>query len=283
MRIVASVFIIVTVACSSIPDSRECAQSSECDLSSGGTCTQAPSGSSFCSYPDTTCASGSRWSDVAGDGLAGECVEGAGIADGGSDAAQADGGIDGGGGMIDAGGGMIDAAPADAAGPTDPPVVTGQAADLVLGQPDFTSSTANNGGQDGSSLNFPSGVASDGSRLWVGDSVNARVLQWNALPIVNNAIAGVVVGQTTATMTTNGPTQTLLKGSADHVRVFSDGTRLIVSDPGAHRVLIWTSIPTATGEAADLVLGQTTFTGELAGKSATQLRSPHGTGPTARR
>ena len=38
--------------------------------------------------------------------------------------------------------------------------------------------------------------------------------------------------------------------------VTTDGTRLFVSDLGFNRVLIWNTIPTANGQAADVVVGQ---------------------------
>lgn len=53
----------------------ECRDVSSCDLSPGGACLTAPSGNQWCAYPDNTCPSGMRYSDVdVGDGLSGECV-----------------------------------------------------------------------------------------------------------------------------------------------------------------------------------------------------------------
>ena len=40
--------------------------------------------------------------------------------------------------------------------------------------------------------------------------------------------------------------------------------------------MIWNSVPTANGEAADVVIGQADFTSTGAGASATQLRNPDG-------
>jgi hypothetical protein len=112
-------------------------------------------------------------------------------------------------GLVDAGNpdgassGTVDAGddPADAAAQADadvapvPPVTNGQSADLVLGQPDFTSSEANNGGRSERSLSWPQSVAAVGDRLWVADAGNARVLQWNAMPVPNFAAADLVLGQ----------------------------------------------------------------------------------------
>lgn len=44
--------------------------------------------------------------------------------------------------------------------------------------------------------------------------------------------------------------------------VWTDGTRLVVSDTGNHRVLIWHDLPDADGAPADVVLGQPGFTSE---------------------
>ena len=48
----------------------------------------------------------------------------------------------------------------------------------------------------------PSGLYSDGTRLFVADKLNNRVLIWNAWPTANGQAADVVLGQ--AAMTSNG-------------------------------------------------------------------------------
>jgi len=53
----------------------QCEQSSNCNLSGGGVCTAAPTGNSWCAYPDPGCPSGYRYSTQAtGDGVSGACV-----------------------------------------------------------------------------------------------------------------------------------------------------------------------------------------------------------------
>ncbi len=61
-------------------------------------------------------------------------------------------------------------------------MVTGQPADLVIGQPDFLSFRANRGSSPtASTLNGPGSVATDGSgNLYVVDASNNRVLEFNA-------------------------------------------------------------------------------------------------------
>ena len=78
-------------------------------------------------------------------------------------------------------------------------------ADMVLGQADFASATANSGGLSGASLYNPYYLATDGTRLAVADRNNFRVLIWNSVPTCtptapasNCAIttsANVVLGQ----------------------------------------------------------------------------------------
>lgn len=69
---------------------------------------------------------------------------------------------------------------------------------------------------------------------------------------------------------------TINNSNADFVT--TDGTHLFVSDGLNSRVLIWNSIPTSNQQPADLVLGQTTFTGSSANAggsaSASTLSSP---------
>lgn len=67
----------------------ECRDISSCDLGPGGACVASPSGNRWCAYPDSTCASGQRYSDQSvGDGLAGTCV--AEMIDAGVDAEMVD-------------------------------------------------------------------------------------------------------------------------------------------------------------------------------------------------
>lgn len=65
------------IACGEGGNATECKNSSDCNLQEDGLCMSNPStGSDWCTYPDSTCPSGRRWSDFAtGDGLSGLCVD----------------------------------------------------------------------------------------------------------------------------------------------------------------------------------------------------------------
>jgi uncharacterized protein (TIGR03437 family) len=159
------------------------------------------------------------------------------------------------------------------------PTTNRQPADVVLGQanfnvavqPDLTKATTN--AQANSLLN-PVSVSSDGTRLYVADLGNNRVLIWNSIPTTNQAPADVVVGQkdlntgisndapdlcpSNGTDSTGAATYPARCGKTmDFPRfALSDGTRLFIADGGNDRVLIYNTIPTQNAAAADVILGQ---------------------------
>jgi len=143
------------------------------------------------------------------------------------------------------------------------PTARNQPADLVLGQKDFTSvqPIALNSSQ----FRGPEGVWVQGTQLFVADTQDHRVMVWNSIPTSNNQAADLVLGEPNFS-TAPPPTTSDLPPTASNmfapVSVTSDGTRLFVTDLGHHRVLIWNSIPTQNGQAADVVVGQPNLTTE---------------------
>ena len=157
------------------------------------------------------------------------------------------------------------------------PTSNNQPADLVIGQPNFTSGTPNNGftgteatdssdttnketpvlctesnGTDpagnptypiycNATLNFPRFALSDGTRLFIADGGNDRVLEFKSIPTSNGAFADTVIGQlggsvdqaTDAVDSMNTPTS-----------LAWDGTNLYVSDPYNRRITVYTIAPT---------------------------------------
>lgn len=130
------------------------------------------------------------------------------------------------------------------------------AASTVIGQPDF-SKTDQALSQAG--MRTPTAVASDGTVLAVADTDNNRVLIWKTIPTANGTPADLVVGQ--ADFTSNGtsvpPTAKSLRGPQG---VWIQDGKLYIADTQNHRVVIFNSIPTSNGAAADLVLGQPNLT-----------------------
>ena len=151
----------------------------------------------------------------------------------------------------------------------------GANADGVLGQPDFTTSdyaTTQN------SMYYPLGVAVDaGGRLWVADASNNRILRFdNAALKANGANADGVLGQPNFTSSTFKTTRIGMY-SPGSVAIYNVGGQLYVSDYGNNRILVFNAAAgLANGANASYVLGQTNFTDNTEGVSATTLWSPKG-------
>jgi hypothetical protein len=156
------------------------------------------------------------------------------------------------------------------------PTSNNQPADVVLGQPDFTTCTAT---ATATGLNGPVGVWADGTRIVVADSTNNRVLIWNTWPTSNGQAANIVLGQ--ANMTANSANA---GGSAAAntlnvpYHVESNGTQLFVADLANNRVLVWNTFPTQNQQAADGVIGQPNFTttAALNPPTSASLNNPYG-------
>ena len=155
---------------------------------------------------------------------------------------------------------------------TGPLVTNGQAADLVIGQPSF----GTNADRGVTAQSFqPDGIAFASGRLWATDYFHRRVLGWNS-PTASDPAAGYLLGQSLFTVDADqGVSQTSIFQAQD---VEAVGTKVLVAD-GMNRVLIWTSLPVAAAQPADLVLGQPDFTTANVGTGPSQMRVPWG--PTA--
>ena len=144
-------------------------------------------------------------------------------------------------------------------------------ADIVLGQPDMTTNRYNFRVTSSQSFASASDVAFAGSKLIMSDIDNNRILIWNSTPTTTNQAADVVVGQSNMTSYSAGTSSTTLRGAWT---VSTDGTKLMAADSGNHRVLIWNTIPTANGTAADVVIGQANMNSSTSGTSSTSLNYP---------
>jgi len=134
---------------------------------------------------------------------------------------------------------------------TPTPCAITTAPDIVLGQPDFTSATANNGGISATSLSTPFYLATDGTRLAVSDSLNNRVLIWNQypsctpVPCASTTPPAVVLGQpdfvsSTANNDGFGGSSVSAQSLKLSYGVFFNGpNQLIVVDSNNSRILIF--------------------------------------------
>ncbi|MBD2434261.1 MULTISPECIES: hypothetical protein [Fischerella] len=136
------------------------------------------------------------------------------------------------------------------------------AADLVLGQVNFSDNEPNQGKQEAAanSLYWCYGVFYHQGRLFVADTGNRRVLIWRKLPEENGQPADLVLGQPNMTSRNeNGGGSP----SASSMRWCHDitfwGENLVVTDAGNNRVMIWEGMPTENNTPCAVVLGQKSF------------------------
>ncbi len=151
------------------------------------------------------------------------------------------------------------------------PETNGAAADVVIGQTNFSNTSS---GTTASTLKTPMNVtfSPDGTKLIVADAGNNRVLIWDSIPKTNGVAADHVIGQ--KDFTSNGYATTAYNLHAPSgVLVLPDG-RLLITDNGNNRVLIYNQIPTENGDTADIVIGQADFTSNGAGSGANELNQP---------
>ncbi len=128
----------------------------------------------------------------------------------------------------------------------------GAPANLVIGQPDFLSSSPNGGGAaSATSLGYAEGVAVDSKgNLYVADTYNSRVLEYDS-PFTTDATADRVFGQigsfTTSACNLGAPSQPTAATLCHPGRLaFDPAGRLYIADTGNDRVLEYGSPMTST-------------------------------------
>ncbi len=162
------------------------------------------------------------------------------------------------------------------------PILDGQPADWVIGQPDFDHEGQNAKGMPGrTTVNLPTGLCTCGEGMAVADAWNHRVLIWKQVPEDSNVPADVVLGQ--ADFTQNEPNRGSQQTAADRMHwpygVMYHQGRLFVADTGNRRVLVWNQLPESNGQPADFVLGQPDMRSRNENDggppSASSMRWPH--------
>ncbi|MEM1096043.1 MAG: T9SS type A sorting domain-containing protein [Bacteroidota bacterium] len=148
-----------------------------------------------------------------------------------------------------------------------------QAAEAVLGQADFTSSST---GTTAATMNNPSGCAvGSGGVLFVSDQRNNRILRFDSAHTkASGADADGVLGQADFTSGNDGTNASRLD-EPEGLALDGDG-RLYVADRVNNRVLRFDNAASkADGADADGVLGQADFTSSSGGVTASRIESPY--------
>lgn len=119
------------------------------------------------------------------------------------------------------------------------PTSNDKAADVVVGQADFTSN--DQPPPVAQSLRDPFGVTSDGASLFVADSGNNRVLVYTPFPTANHPAASIVLGQAdfTSGAADGGDVMPSAKTFSLPFGLSIIGKQLFVSDDSNSRVLIF--------------------------------------------
>lgn len=151
-------------------------------------------------------------------------------------------------------------------------LATNQDASVVIGQPDFTTTTVV-APSDGTHLGpYLYGDATlGGNVLYLPDYENNRVLGFNSVPTTNGAAADFVLGQPDFTSNAVG---TGAAGLTYPESVSAGSGKLAIVSPQHNRVMLFNQLPTADATPADVVVGQTSFTNTAPACSASGLNYP---------
>jgi hypothetical protein len=91
----------------------------------------------------------------------------------------------------------------------------------------------------------------------VADRAANRVVVYNSIPTDSSALPDVAVGQ--STFAGSGAACAADGLDSPSAVMLTDDGKLLVADFANSRVLIWNSVPTTNGQAADVVIGQSSF------------------------
>ncbi|MBN2521974.1 MAG: hypothetical protein JXB24_01805, partial [Bacteroidales bacterium] len=123
--------------------------------------------------------------------------------------------------------------------------------------------------------NSPQGVlVTPNGKLLISERYNHRILVWNSIPVINDTPADYVIGQPDMTTTSTGTSAGKLNQPWG-LDLSPDG-KLLIADEQNHRVVIYDSVPVASGENATVVIGQTAFGQRIAGISDFRISTPVG-------
>ncbi|MBK8871655.1 MAG: NHL repeat-containing protein [Elusimicrobia bacterium] len=153
-------------------------------------------------------------------------------------------------------------------------VTDGENAVFVLGQPDYTTKTANT---TQSGLSGPYGVklATSTQMLYVAEATNNRVVVYDASALSNGMNASYVIGQSAFTTNTAAATQSGFD-SPQGLAYDPATDQLFVSDFNSSRVLVFDVATNSNGPNAVNVIGQADFTSAGTGVAKNRFQGPYG-------
>ncbi len=139
------------------------------------------------------------------------------------------------------------------------PKENGAPADVVIGQRNFDQNQPNVEGigkaLSAKTLNWPYGVFSDGTSLWIADTGNRRVLFYQSIPSENFAAADAVIGKPDFSTRDYENQEPIWPYS---VKIGALG-EVAVADTQFYRVLIWKDRASSFSNPADAIIGQADF------------------------
>jgi len=162
----------------------------------------------------------------------------------------------------------------------------------LIGQTTYQGNNPNQGGAiTASTLSAPVGgltesLAGTPTVAYVADTANNRILGYTTVPVSGTITpaAAFVLGQAASSSAVpgTGATSSTAYGLANPSKVsVSDDGRLVVTDTGNNRVLIWNTLPTSAATAPDVIIGQTDINSNqpnmgLTAPTASTLSNPTG-------
>ncbi len=124
------------------------------------------------------------------------------------------------------------------------PTCSGQSADMVLGQNNFSCRDENAGGAPSTtSMRWPHGITFLGNRVCVADAGNSRVMVWRQTPSNNGAACDAILGQRLAAAADHNQGDYWPDAAALNMPygVTTVGDWLVVADTANSRLLAWRS------------------------------------------
>jgi len=163
------------------------------------------------------------------------------------------------------------------------PATNGASMDFVLGQVNFTTNQANQGGTvKANTLQEPYQALCIKSRFYIADTTNNRVLVFNRIPSLSNTSASMAIGQPDLLTNTGNFNWTITSSYlSDPYQIGYDNTsgQFFIAEAVNNRVSVFSAIPSVADTRPNYALGQVspsqrTSNQGMAAPSQTSLDSP---------